>query len=59
MSDLISRQAAIDALQREINKGIPPFDDTMGAVRRGVKLARDIVEDLPTAEPSEDGRRRR
>ena len=51
MSDLISRQAAIDALQEEINKGIPPFDDVMGSIRCGVRLARNIIEDLPPAQP--------
>lgn len=51
MSDLISRQAAIDALQKEINKGIPPFDDVMGSIRCGVRLARNIIEDLPSAQP--------
>ena len=50
MSDLISRQAAIDALQKEINKGIPPFDDVMGSIRCGVRLARNIIEDLPSAQ---------
>ena len=48
--DLIDRQAAIDALQKEINKGIPPFDDVMGSIRCGVRLARNIIEDLPSAE---------
>jgi len=51
MSDLISREDAIDALQKEINKGIPPFDDVMGSIRCGVRLARNIVEDLPSAQP--------
>ena len=51
MNDLISRQAAIDALQKEINKGIPPFDDVMGSIRCGVRLARNIIEDLPSAQP--------
>lgn len=49
MSDLISRAAAIDALQKEIDKGIPPFDDVMGSIRCGVRLARNIIEDLPSA----------
>lgn len=49
--DTISRQAAIDALQKEINKGIPPFDDVMGSIRCGVRLARNIIEDLPSAQP--------
>ena len=51
MADLIDRQAAIDALQKEINKGIPPFDDVMGSIRCGVRLARNIIEDLPSAQP--------
>ena len=51
MSDLIDRQVAIDKLQKEINKGIPPFDDVMGAIRCGVRLARNIIEDLPSAQP--------
>ena len=48
---LISREAAIDALQKEINKGIPPFDDVMGSIRCGVRLSRNIIEDLPSAQP--------
>lgn len=48
MTDLIERQAVIDALQKEINKGIPPFDDVMGSIRCGVRLARNIIEDLPS-----------
>ena len=51
MSDLIERQAAIDVLQKEINKGIPPFNDVIGSIRCGVRLARNIIEDLPSAEP--------
>lgn len=51
MSDLIDRQVAIDKLQKEINKGIPPFDDVIGAIRCGVRLARNIIEDLPSADP--------
>lgn len=51
MSDLIDRQVAIDELQKEINKGIPPFDDVMGVIRCGVRLARNIIEDLPSAQP--------
>ncbi len=53
MDDSISRQAAIDALQKEINKGIPPFDDVMGSIRCGVRLARNIIEDLPSAQPEQ------
>lgn len=51
MDRLISLQAAIDALQKEINKGIPPFDDVIGSIRCGVRLARNIIEDLPSAQP--------
>ena len=51
MNDLIRRQDAVDALQKEINKGIPPFDDVIGSIRCGVRLARNIIEDLPSAEP--------
>ena len=51
MNDLISRQAAIEALQKEINKGKPPFDDVIGSIRCGVRLARNIIEDLPSAQP--------
>lgn len=50
MDDYISRQAAVDALQKEINKGIPPFNDVLGSIRCGVRLARNIVEDLPSAD---------
>ena len=42
---------AIDALQKEINKGIPPFNDVFGSIRCGVRLARNIIEDLPSAQP--------
>ena len=51
MSDLIDRQVAIDKLQKEINEWTPPFDDVMGAIRCGVRLARNIIEDLPSAQP--------
>ena len=50
MEDVIYRQDAVDALQKEINKGIPPFDDVMGSIRCGVRLARNIIEDLPSAQ---------
>lgn len=49
--DLISRQAAIAAIQEEIDKVKPPFNDTLGAIRCGVRLARNIIEDLPSAQP--------
>ena len=48
--DLIDRQAAIDALQKEINKGIPPFNDVFGSIRAGMRLARNIIEDLPATQ---------
>lgn len=51
MDDSISRRMAIDALQKEINKGIPPFNDVFGSIRCGVRLARNIIEDLPSAQP--------
>ena len=50
MSDLISREEAREALQNEIDKGIPPFNDTKGAIRCGLRLARNIIEDLPAAD---------
>ena len=49
--DLISRKSAIDALQKEIDKAIPPFDDVIGSIRCGVRLSRNIIEDLPSAQP--------
>ena len=49
-TETISRQAAIGALQKEIDKGIPPFDDAIGLMRQGVILARDIIERLPPAQ---------
>lgn len=51
MDDSISRRMAIDALQKEINKGIPPFNDVFGSIRCGVRLARNIIEDLPSVQP--------
>ncbi len=51
MDDLIRRSEAIDELQKEIDKGIPPFDGVQGAIRCGVRLARNIIEDLPSAQP--------
>lgn len=41
------RQDAIDALQKEIDEGIPPFNDA--GIRCGVRFARNIIEDLPSA----------
>ena len=54
MSDYIDRQAAREALQKEIDKAIPPFTDTIGAIRCGVRLSRNIIEDLPSAQPLTD-----
>lgn len=54
MSDMIDRQKAIEALQKEIDKGKPPFNDTIGAVRCGVRLARNIIEDLPSVQEREE-----
>ena len=51
---LISRQAAREALQKEIDKAIPPYDDVFGAIRAGVRLARNIIEDLPSVQPEEN-----
>lgn len=53
MKRLIDANALRDKLQAEIDKGIPPFDDVMGSIRCGIRLARNIVEDEPTidAEP--------
>lgn len=53
MSDLISREAVRDALQKEIDKASPPFNDTIGAIRCGVRLARNIIEDMPSADAVE------
>lgn len=45
---LIDADALRDKLQEEIDKAIPPFDDVIGSIRCGVRLARNIVEDEPT-----------
>lgn len=45
---LIDADALRDALQYEIDKAIPPFDDIVGAIRCGVRLSRNIAEDQPT-----------
>lgn len=50
MTRLIDADALRDALQYEIDKVTPPFDDTVGAVRCGIRLARNIAEDQPTVE---------
>lgn len=44
---LLDRAEAIEALNKEIEKAKPPFNDTLGAIRHGVRLARNIIEDLP------------
>jgi hypothetical protein len=58
MKRLIDADALRDKLQVEIDKGIPPFDDVMGSIRCGIRLARNIVEDEPTidAEPVRHGK---
>lgn len=48
MTRLIDADALRDKLQEEIDKAIPPFDDVIGSIRCGVRLARNIVEDEPT-----------
>lgn len=50
MTRLIDADALRDALQYEIDKVTPPFDDTVGAVRCGIRLARNIAEDQPTVD---------
>ena len=50
MTRYIDADALRDKLQNEIDKGIPPYDDVMGAIRCGVRLARNIVEDEPTVD---------
>lgn len=45
---LIDADALRDKLQREIDIAIPPYDDVIGSIRCGVRLARNIVEDEPT-----------
>lgn len=47
MLDLISRKDAISILQKEINKFIPPLNDTELCMRYGIRLSRNIIEDLP------------
>lgn len=47
---LIDADALRDKLQEEIDKAIPPFDDVIGSIRCGVRLARNIVEDEPTVD---------
>ena len=57
--DAISREAARKALQNEIDKIKPPFngqlEETLGAIRAGVRLSRNIIEDLPSVTPKPTG----
>lgn len=48
MLDLISRKDAISVLQKEINKFIPPLNDSDWWMRYGIRLSRNIIEDLST-----------
>ena len=48
MLDLIRRKDAINVLQEEINKFIPPLNDSDWWMRYGIRLSRNIIEDLPT-----------
>lgn len=50
---LLDRAEAIEALNKEIEKVKPPFNDTLGAIRHGVRLARNIIEDLPVESKQE------
>lgn len=47
MLDLISRKDAISILQKEINKFIPPLNNTDWWMRYGIHLSKTIIEDLP------------
>lgn len=47
MSDLISRQAALDAIQERANE----IDSVYSAFWEGLIIAQDIVRNLPSAEP--------
>lgn len=55
---MIDADALRDKLQNEIDKATPPYDDVIGSMRCGVRLARNIVEDEPTvdAEPVRHGK---
>lgn len=50
MSDLISKEMAIDKLQKEIDMRTNTHDDTLNAIRAGLRLARNIIEDMPVDE---------
>ena len=47
MNDLISRQDAIDAIQKRADE----IDSVYSAFWEGLKIAQDVVENLPSAEP--------
>lgn len=49
MSDLISRQAALDAIQQRANK----FDSVYSAFWEGLIIAQDIVSKIPSAYPEQ------
>lgn len=50
--DLISRQAAIDALKMDIS--IIPFAKAREYVRAAIEMIYNRLEELPSAEPEED-----
>lgn len=55
MSDLIDRREALRALKKEIDYLGPPYvDDEMRGMRFGLRLARNIIEDLPIIESKEN-----
>ena len=47
MSDLISRQDTLDAIQKRADE----IDSVYSAFWEGLKIAQDIVEKVPSAEP--------
>lgn len=51
MSDLISRQAAIDAIEKLISARLDWRSDSSGE-RQGLNAAMCAIEDLPSAQPS-------
>lgn len=56
MKDLIYKHIAVGALQEEINKIKPPFNnDSDAAIRCGIRLAKNVIEDLPTAQSEPEG----
>lgn len=51
MNDLIDRNEAIKAIQKEIYALRPPYvDDTIRTIRYGLRVARGIIEDLAITE---------